>query len=287
MKKIIINCDDFGATKKTNLAITEALKKNKASSASILSNGKYFNHAISQIKKHTKNNFFGIHLNLTEGKSLCKSKNNLLTDNQYNFKNKPEFFFLANHLSIKKKLKKSIYLEFKEQILNIKKRGIKISHFDSHQHIHHVPFINEIIKKLAKEFKIKKISYINEKFIVSNFFKNFIFKFFSNNYLKFLLIKIYQKKITYFKSSDYFFGILNSGKIDINELFKYIDSIDNNKTIELCIHPSFLNKKKDDNKYHKFYTSINRDLERKILFSNIFKINLDKRKIKLISFKSL
>ena len=287
MKKIIINCDDFGATKKTNLAIAEALKRNKASSASILSNGKHFKHAISQIKKHAKNNFFGIHLNLTEGKSLYRNKNNLLTDNQNNFKKKPEFFFLANYLSVKKKLSKFIYLEFKEQILNIKKRGIKISHFDSHQHIHHVPFINDIIKKLAKEFNIKKIRHVNEKLIFSNFFKNFFFKLFSNNYLKFLLIKIYKKKITYFKSPDYFFGILSSGRIDINELFEYIDSVDNNKTIELCIHPSFLQKKKDNNKYQKFYTSINRNYERKLLFSNILKTKLDERKIKLINFNSL
>ena len=59
------------------------------------------------------------------------------------------------------------------------------------------------------------------------------------NYLKHFLISICNKKIkSNFLSTDYFFGVLNSGKIKMSELFIYLDSISSDKSIELCIHPS-------------------------------------------------
>jgi len=284
MKKLIINCDDMGISKQTNIAIVDCLNANKATSASILSNGKHFLHAVKQIKKNKKK-FFGVHLNLTEGKALNIVSNNILTDTKNNFIHGPGFFFL-NNFTKDKNIEKIIYLEFKKQILNVVNSGIKISHLDSHQHIHHVPFIFKIIVKLAKEFRIKKIRRLNEKFVFSIFLKNFFYKLKSSNYIKFVLIKLYTRKLNYFKSTDFFYGILNSGKINLNEFFQYVDKIDENKTIELCIHPSH-SSSKNSNKYSKFYSSINRSLENRLLFSDNFKKELKKRKIKLINFNSL
>ena len=51
MKKLIINCDDFGISESTNIAILECLKKKRATSTSILSNSKYFYHAVYNYKK--------------------------------------------------------------------------------------------------------------------------------------------------------------------------------------------------------------------------------------------
>ena len=107
---------------------------------------------------------FGVHLNLTEGKALNVVSDNILTDTKNNFIHGPGFFFL-NNFTKDKNVEKIIYLEFKKQILNVVNSGIKISHLDSHQHIHHVPFIFKIIVKLAKEFRIKKIRHLNEKFV--------------------------------------------------------------------------------------------------------------------------
>ena len=51
------------------------------------------------------------------------------------------------------------------------KDGIKLSHFDSHEYIHHSPWIFKIINDLGKEFKINKIRFVNEKIIIRNYFK--------------------------------------------------------------------------------------------------------------------
>jgi len=280
--KLIINCDDFGVSKETNDIIINCLKFKKATSSSILSNGNFFLDGIKKIKKDIKNNYFGVHLNLTEGKALAKSKR--LTNKKNIFNHGPEYFFFLQFTKKFKKLENDIYLEFKSQILRVKKNGIKISHLDSHQHIHHIPFIFKIVKKLGSEFKIKKIRYVKEKFILKNFFKNFLYKILTLNYLKYFLIKIYEKKLVYFKSTNYFYGILNSGKIKTNEFFDYLDNIGKNKTIELCIHPS---KKFKNLTFKKFYNSDNREFEKNLLFSDEFKKGLAKRKIKLINFNSL
>ena len=285
MKKLIINCDDFGVSKETNNVIIQCLKFKKATSASILSNGDFFLHGIKKIKKNLKNNHFGVHLNLTEGKALSKSKK--LTNKKNIFNHGPEYFFFLQCLKKYKKLENDIYFEFKSQILRVKEKGIKISHLDSHQHIHHIPFIFKIVKKLGKEFKIKKIRHIREKFILKNFFKNFLYKIQTQNYLKYFLIKIYEKKLEYFKSTNFFYGILSSGKININEFFNYVDSIDKNKTVELCIHPSKKTTKFKNLKFDEFYNSDNREYEDNLLFSSDFKKGLTKRKIKLINFSSV
>ena len=53
-----------------------------------------------------------------------------------------------------------IYLEFKAQILKVKKEGVRISHFDSHEHIHHSPFIYRIVKNLARNLELIKLDWL-------------------------------------------------------------------------------------------------------------------------------
>ena len=93
MKKLIISCDDLGASKETNLGIIDCLFNKKASSASIIANGIFFKHAIENIKEKIPDNFFGLHLNLTEGLALNDSSLKFLTDEKFNFNNKPSSFF--------------------------------------------------------------------------------------------------------------------------------------------------------------------------------------------------
>ena len=286
MKKLIINCDDFGISKSTNIAILECLKKKRATSTSILSNSKYFYHAVYNYKKKIKSKKIGIHLNITEGKALSKKSFMVLTDNNNNFNIKPEIFFLHNYFKINK-IKKAIYHEFKKQIQNVIKSNLMITHIDTHQHVHYSPFIFTIIKILSKEFKINKIRKIDEKFNVNCFFKNFKFKFHNNNYLKYLLLKIFKRKDFNKKNtSDYFFGILNSGKIQLNELLLYIDKINENKTIELCIHPSNHTNKSLDSKFSDFYENKNRQHEKKLLLSKKFINELTKRHVKILPFSA-
>mgnify|MGYP001239352012 FL=1 len=117
--------------------------------------------------------------------------------------------------------------------------------------------------------------------------KDIYYKLKTLNYIKHLIININNRKIkNTFLSTDYFFGVLNSGKIKLDEFSIYLDKIDDNKSIEVCIHPS--EEVKGNNKDKKnFYSSSNRKLEKELLISVDFKKYLDDKGIKLINFSDL
>ena len=172
------------------------------------------------------------------------------------------------------------------------KDGIKLSHFDSHEHIHHSPWVFKIITDLGKEFKINKIRFVNEKVIIKNYFKDVYYKLKSLNYLKHFIINICNKKIkNNFVSPDYFFGILNSGKTKIDEFFLYLDCLNSDTTVELCIHPANrlvdqMNIKNNINQ-RNFYKSENRIIEKNLLLSDQLRNFLIHKKINLINFSDI
>ena len=118
------------------------------------------------------------------------------------------------------------------------------------------------------------------------------YKFISLNYLKHLIINICNtKEKNSLISPDYFFGILNSGKIEINELLLYLDSINQGKTIELCIHPA---NKFTDEIYNvknigpeSFYKDKNRLIEKNLILGDELKKFLTHKKINLINFSEI
>ena len=119
-----------------------------------------------------------------------------------------------------------------------------------------------------------------------------MYKLKSLNYLKYLIINFCNNQINNsLKSPDYFFGILNSGKIQEDEFFYYVQNIEPNKIIEFCVHPSnelenkFTNQKNLNNK--NFYLSKNRFYEKNFLFSDSFNQFIKKENIKLVNFSEL
>ena len=239
MKKLIISCDDLGSSEEINFGIKECMDSGVATSSSIIANGKFYSHALENVINQAPSSFYGLHLNLTEGKALNEDSSNIISDKNNKFKISAKNYFFLNFSKKRKSLENTVYNEFKSQIKKVLKDGIKLSHFDSHEHIHHSPWLFRIITILAKEFKINKIRYVNEKIIFKTYFKDMLYKLKSLNYIKHFVIKTCNMKLkNNLISPDYFFGILNSGKVKKDEFFLYLKNINFNKTIEFCTHPS-------------------------------------------------
>ena len=85
MKKLIINCDDLGISKETNLGIVDCLFNKKASSSSIIANGEFFNDAVQSIKQKIPGNMYIVSLVkiLKNAKKIEKKSNS--------------FFLFSNH----------------------------------------------------------------------------------------------------------------------------------------------------------------------------------------------
>ena len=79
MKKLIVSCDDLGITKEINLAIKDCANKGVITSSSIVANGEFYEHALNSIVNSIPIKFYGLHLNLTEGKALNKNSANILS----------------------------------------------------------------------------------------------------------------------------------------------------------------------------------------------------------------
>ena len=153
--RIIINADDLGADFSINEAIRKFAENNYISSATILANGDGFN-GVKDVINSCPQISYGVHLNLTEFKSLTNS--NILQevgiiDANNDFQRK----FRLTKIKYKPFVKEAIYFEWKAQIVKLKDYGIQPSHIDGHHHIHAYSEFYSILVKLQKEFNIKKV----------------------------------------------------------------------------------------------------------------------------------
>ena len=80
MKRLIISCDDLGITKEINLAIKDCAEEGVISSSSIVANGEFYEHVLTDVINKVPLSFFGLHLNLTEGTAVNKDNTNIICD---------------------------------------------------------------------------------------------------------------------------------------------------------------------------------------------------------------
>lgn len=217
---IIINADDFGMNRKINDAIIAAFKSGICSSTTIMSNMEGFEYALESAEKNRINNI-GIHLVLTEGEPLTEEikSERIFCDNEGRFcfkKNKN-----VRYNTIQKRV---LYEELRAQVKKCRDNGLKLTHIDSHHHIHNELEITKIINVLAVETKINAIRL-------------------SRNIGKIDPIKMLYKKIhnrhikkNYMNVTNHFGG-LRDVEYEVNKgNYKILDSC------EIMIHPKFNNK---------------------------------------------
>lgn len=145
--KLIVNADDFGYDNAVNYGIKDAHELGIITSTTIMPNMSGFDYAV-ELAKTMPNLGIGVHLTLTKGQSLCKHK--YITDeNGYFFS---ERLYVTNEIVLTYEVLGEIEQEWCEQIKRTKRAGIKITHIDSHNHMHiKLPELQEIAIRLAKE----------------------------------------------------------------------------------------------------------------------------------------
>ncbi len=150
MKKFILNADDLGLTKFHNRAVLEGYQKGFLQSASLIVNTDAYDEAIDCVIKNCPELEVGIHLNIMEGIPLTKCP--LLCNKKGTFIGSFIYLLLAQY---NKEVQKQIEREFRAQIEKALQSGVKITHMDSHVHIHAIFGIFKIAAKLAKEYNIE------------------------------------------------------------------------------------------------------------------------------------
>ena len=96
---------------------------------------------------------FGAHLNVTEFRPLTGSQDlEPLLDENGTFERDQ-----IRRVSINSRLSEGIFTEWCAQIERLNLLGVNLSHVDSHQHVHTIPKMVPILKKLQKKYNIRRV----------------------------------------------------------------------------------------------------------------------------------
>ena len=151
-KRFILNADDFGLSKALNRAVFEGYQAGLLKSASLVANGEAFDEAINSIIPQCPDLGVGIHLNIMEGKSLCEDLT-ALTDSNGVFNNSYVNLLIKAYNPKEIEFYPQLEREFRRQIEKIMSKT-RVTHIDSHVHVHSIPKIFDMVCRLAKEYEI-------------------------------------------------------------------------------------------------------------------------------------
>ena len=154
-RAVIFNADDFGLSKSINAGIVTSHQQGVVRSASIMVTGVAFDEA-AQFALEKKTLDLGLHLTLCEGRPVCDPADvpSLISHDGLFFENHTAFLrrYLGGKISLKE-----VEKEFRAQLNKAIAASLHISHLDSHQHLHALPSVFEIVLRLAKECGIPAV----------------------------------------------------------------------------------------------------------------------------------
>lgn len=145
IKRLIVNADDFAITSEVSRAIVEAHQNGIVTSTTVLGNSddKLLEEAV-ELSKQNPNLGIGAHLVLTMRAPILKDQPELV-NNMGNFK--------FNFENIEDVNPEVVYLEWKAQLDRLSQH-FKLTHIDSHHHVHMHKILQPIARRLSKEYKL-------------------------------------------------------------------------------------------------------------------------------------
>lgn len=148
MKQLIVNADDLGLTPAVNRGVVRAFQDGIVTSASLLVTGSAFEDAVALARQNPELDV-GLHLALVEERSaLGPDVLQTLVDETGRLpRTSAEFIRRAilggiNWLEVER--------EIAAQIALFQETGLRLSHLDSHQHLHMFPPVFQIVRRLAR-----------------------------------------------------------------------------------------------------------------------------------------
>ena len=221
---LIVNADDFGLCEEITKGIIKAYQEGIVTSTTVVVNGVYFDKSVHLLKDSGID--AGIHLTLVGGEKPVSGYIDGLVDERG--------FFLKGYGEVIKRIiagrfdKKALKRELYEQVSILRDTKVKITHIDSHQHLHILPSIRNIMIDAAKEFKIKWIRAPRSGFSDINCIGINIFG-------SLLRRELRKKQIGF---TDNFIGFEERGRLNQERLLALLQNLKSGTT-ELMVHPGY------------------------------------------------
>ena len=268
-KKFILNADDFGMSEAYNRAVLEGYAEGILKSASLAANGEAFDEAVNVVIHKCPDLGVGVHLNIIEGKSLCEDVNTL-TDSNWQFNNSFGQLLLKAYNPKEKDFMPQLEREFRRQIEKVLSKT-KVTHLDSHVHVHAIPKIFNLVCRLAKEYGIEQVrTQFERPYMIPDLHKHMNLKY-PVNLIKVALLNTFtvinEGTIHEYglKTNDYLIGVSYTSMMDALSVSYGLMAIKyDNITVEALIHPCRYEDGTIDNHFNEFLITKNKKLKDKI-----------------------
>src|SRR5687767_6281521 len=140
-RRLIVTADDVGLHRGMTEGAIRAHREGIVTACSIVANGAAFDDAVERLRD-TPSLEIGIHLTLVEERPLTAMR----------FPRKFTSFvplYLARRITIG-----AIERELRAQIEKVLAAGLTVTHLNGHQHLHLLPRIFSLLKRLANEYHV-------------------------------------------------------------------------------------------------------------------------------------
>jgi predicted glycoside hydrolase/deacetylase ChbG (UPF0249 family) len=149
---VIANADDFGSAISVNKAILYCYEQKLINSSSLMVNTVAFDEAVEIIQQFSSVTNVGVHINLAEGKPLTNFTERTYLDGNGNF----DFVKVNKKFNILNKQQKASFAnEIHAQIDRALSNNIRLTHMDSHCHLHTLPGFHGLFIEAAKKYNLK------------------------------------------------------------------------------------------------------------------------------------
>ncbi len=236
MKSLIINIDDAGSSDAVNKAVKKCYLSGGVTGISLIACGERFREACTILHDLGKPEA-GVHLTLTGRFTPCTKPSSAIETLTHKGSFAGNYWGFMLLYAQKRLRPEQVYLELSNQVKRVKEEGFRVTHLDSHEHIHMFPGILDITIKLASEFNIPYVrlplentAVIRKRFSIIDFLRHAGLKVFSSGAEKVM-------SRAGIKCNDSFLGHFHSGRIDDDILDFMLENLADGVN-ELAIHPA-------------------------------------------------
>jgi hopanoid biosynthesis associated protein HpnK len=153
--RLIVNADDFGASRAVNRGVERACAEGVATSASLQAGGAAFEDALVLVDRLPQLGV-GVHLTLAGGRAVAApgaaptlvAEDGSLPRSAYAF----ALSYLSGKISAA-----DVATELRAQLARCRDAGIRATHVDSHFHLHNFPGVAPVVVALAREFGVPAV----------------------------------------------------------------------------------------------------------------------------------
>ncbi len=279
MKYIIINADDFGRHEDINKAVEKGLAEGCLRSATVMPGGRAFAGAVELARRHEELGF-GVHFTLVDGYPI------LPAEEIPSLVKKDGLFYPDHNAFIKRYLQgkvnfEEVRRELSAQLRKVEGTGVPISHVDSHQHMHTLPGIIDIVLDLTEAAGIRAMRTPCTPLFAGQFggLEQFIGRLGLGTLARLAAHKAKKRGIL---TPEHFSGIVAGEAVSENELLHVVEKL-HPGTTEVMMHPGINNEilQQDSGWQHDFEEELHAITSAKVRQA------MEKEEVRPVNFRHL